>query len=348
MNITVVNMSTEEGALPHTDVKKLKKHKNSGVEKKEKKRKRQASEDLELNSPTKKHRSKQNGKSAAEHRISTVTQEPPPIPPYYQQTSSLYLPLPPISQRHALKGLCAEHISPLILTYYPPFHGVILSYCNARLSGNPLSETKPVYARSIDEYAASFVWVTADFLVFKPQNGDLIEGWVNLQNESNIGLLCLNFFNATIQRRRMAKGWKWISGGVKPTGKRKLKKAQGGTSSDSEQGDEVTENTAEDAQGFFQDGQGKKIEGLLHFRVKNVETSRSMDHETSFLNIEGTMLSEEDEEKLQEQEALQVKGKGKRQPKYAMSGALADGIDEPTKADQPANLNPSLKHRVKY
>jgi hypothetical protein len=45
--------------------------------------------------------------------------------------------LAPISQLHSLAGICAEHLSPLILTYYPPFKGVVLSYSNAQLSKHP-------------------------------------------------------------------------------------------------------------------------------------------------------------------------------------------------------------------
>lgn len=347
------NMSTEQEDLQVTKLKKHMKLKDKTVERNEKKRKREGSEDLELTSPVKKHRSKlPTEPSTKRNPLSAAQQDAQTISPCYQQSSSLYLPLPPISQKHALEGLCAEHLSPLILTYYTPFHGVILSYCNARLSANPLSETTPVYAKAIDEYAASFVWVTADFLVFKPQIGDLIEGWVNLQNESNIGLLCLNFFNATIERRRLAKGWKWIAGGAKPSGKRKLKKAAKSASSD-EDGDgegsqEAEEHDVEDAQGFFQDKQGKKVEGLIRFRVRNAETSRSMDRETSFLNIEGTMLGEEEEEKLQEQEAMRIREKGKRQPRYAMAGALTNGYDRSMDLEQPVDVTPSLKHRAKY
>src|SRR5437764_11568773 len=87
--------------------------------------------------------------------------------PFVSQKSSLFLPLAPISQRHPVEGLCAEHISPLILTYYAPFRAVIISYSNPRISCSPEgpegSEEREVLARSIDEYAAGFVWVTADF-----------------------------------------------------------------------------------------------------------------------------------------------------------------------------------------
>ena len=348
-------MSMELDSPQLSKIKKHRKIKEQDVERSEKKRKRKASDDLELASPTKKHRSKQHSESTEKHELSSIKPEVSITSPFFKQTSSLYLPLPPISQKHPLKGLCAEHLSPLILTYYPPFHGVIISYSNIRLSTDPISKTKPAYAKSIDEYAANFVWLTADFMLLRPQKDDLMEGWVNLQNESNIGLLCLNFFNITIERRRLAKTWKWKPGGVKASGKRKLKKAQRSSSSnsdeemeDSEGEQEAREYGVDDTQGYFQDSQGQKVEGLVRFRVKGVETSRSMDRETSFLNIEGTMLSVEEEKELQEQETFRVKEKDKRLPRHVMSGALTNGHDGPMDIDQPMELTSSLKHRAKY
>ncbi|KAL6714039.1 hypothetical protein ACLMJK_008533 [Lecanora helva] len=337
-------------------ITKHKKSKNKDVEKNEKKRKRHESDHLESTSRSKKQRSKHHAESIEEHKSQSKGENLVSEPPYYLQTSSLYLPLPPISQKHAIKGLCAEHLSPMILTYYPPFRGVILSYTNVHLCSDPHTDTIPAYSRCIDEYAASFVWVTADFLILKLQKGDVIEGWVNLQNESNIGLLCLNFFNATIERKRLAREWKWISGGIKPPKRKKLKKASGSSSSDSEEDSsddhEMFEHEPEDTQGHFEDEKGKAISGLISFRVQSVETSRSMDRETSFLNIEGTMLTQEEEEELQKQEATKTKGKGKGKgkthPRHTMAGALMNGVDGSMDIDHPVQLTPSLKHRAKY
>lgn len=347
---TIMSMEIEDA--PPSTFQGQKKYKVRDVGKSEKKRKRQASDDLHLASPVKKHRSKYQSDSGRKYDTLSTNSETPLASSFFRQIASLYLPLPPISQKHALKGLCAEHLSPLILTYYPPFHGVIISYGNARLSSGPQAVTKPAYARSIDEYAASFVWLIVDFIIFKPQKGDVIEGWVNLQNESNIGLLCLNFFNVTIERRRLPKTWKWISGGGKPFGRRKLTKALKGGTSDSDEDMEgegdAEEKSEEDQQGYFQDADGKKIEGLIAFRVKNVETSRNMDGETSFLSIEGSILSEEEERKLQEQEAIKIREGRKRQPRHAMAGALLNGHDGSMDVDQPTDMIPSLKHRAKY
>ena len=348
-----MSMDIDSPQLPRPN--KHKKSKDRDVEKSEKKRKRKGSDEVNLTSPTKKQKSKHQPRPPIAHDAPAVFFEKPIDSPFYQQKSSLYLPLPPISQRHALQGLCAEHVSPLILTYYPPFKSVIISYSNPRLSTEPDGEgSGPAYSRAIDEYAASFIWLTADFLLFKPQKGTVIEGYVNLQNESNLGLVCWNFFNASIERRRLVKGWKWVAEGLKQPAKRKLKKAAKSAETDSEEDsdsdEEAEKDVIENTQGYFQDVVGKKVEGLVRFRVKDIETSRNVDCETGFLSIEGTMLSEGEEKGLQEQEAMRTPDRRKRrldqsaEPGDAMSGALTNGYDGAKELDG----TPSLKHRAKY
>ena len=349
-------MSTEVDS-PRLRRKKHRKLKDKDVEKSEKKRKRNAVDEVEsgLASPTKKHKSSQRPKPPGAQSKSAVTTQGESVSPFYQQTSSFYLPLPPISQKHALQGICAEHISPLILTYYPPFHGVIISYSNARLSTDPQTEiSKPAYARVIDEYASSFVWLTADFVIFKPRQGSVIEGYVNLQSESTIGLLCLNFFNASIERKRLPKEWKWIPGGIGVSGKRRLKKAAKDIISDSDGAeadeDDMAGQDLEDVEGYFQDQAGKRVEGLLRFRVKDVDTSKSIDRETGFVSIEGTMLSEGDETEMQEQERIRIPDVGRKQlgwqnePSNAMTGAIVNGFDGAMDIDDMQ----SSKHRIRY
>lgn len=344
---------------PQLGRKKHAKAKNQDVEKTEKKRKRNAVDEVEfdLGSPTKKHKSRQRPKSPKAQSRPLTTPRPELVSPFHQQTSSFYLPLPPISQKHALQGICAEHVSPLILTYHPPFHGVIISYSNARLSTDPQTDApNPAYSRAIDEYAPSFIWLTADFVVFKPSRGSVIEGYVNLQSESTLGLLCLNFFSASIEKKRLPKEWKWIPGGMKAPEKAKLKKAAD-YASDSDgvamDKDDAARQTLEDTEGYFQDQEGKKIEGLVHFRVKNVDTSKSMDRETGFVSIEGTMLSEDEERQLQEQEIMRIPKIGKKQlgwrnePSNAMTGALVNGFDGAMDIDDMPSSKRS-KHRATY
>jgi DNA-directed RNA polymerase I subunit RPA43 len=129
------------------------------------------------------------------------------------------------------------------LTYYPPFEGVVLSYSNPRISEHPHEaqasnngEIQTVFSRSIDEYGVTYVWLTAEFLVFRPKRGTLLEGHVTLQNESILGLLCYNYFNAGIQAEKLAKDWKWNGEA-------------------------------------FEDASGNVVEGKLTFKVEDFEAS---------------------------------------------------------------------------
>lgn len=228
--------------------------------------------------------------------------------PFHLQTTSLYLPLSPISQSSAFTGLCAEHLSPLILTYYPPLRGIVLSYSNVRLSETPspnsssTTEPFPVLAKSVDEYAASFIWATADFLVFRTQKGTWIEGYVNLQNESHLGLVYLNLFSASIPRSYLPKRWKWVedpssSGSSNPKTARKSNKGSA----------EV------EGQGHFVDENGNKVDGMVRFRIRDFETQARIESDRGFISIEGTLLSAEEEREVEAKEREKRIGRGTRE-----------------------------------
>lgn len=253
--------------------------------------------------------------------------------PFHTQTASLYLPLAPISQRHPLEGICAEHLSPLILTYYPPLKGVILSYSEPRISERPFADDDDcVLVKCVDEYAAGYVWVTAEFLLFKPQRGGYLEGYVNLQNEGHLGLVCWNLFNASIERQRLPRDWKWVG----------VAEAQKSKST-------INGNYAEEGSGYFVDGAGNHVEGTVRFRVKEIESSH--DRERGFLSIAGTMLEDETEREVVEREYLS--NRSKKDMRGRTGGAKALGA---TSLGVPVEHNPEetdgdggvLKHRRQY
>ncbi|KAL8688751.1 MAG: hypothetical protein Q9218_005415 [Villophora microphyllina] len=309
---------------------------------KAKKRKRTEEEDIESPLARKKHRSRndslRNESQVLPTKISRPT-KPIESSPFHLQTTSLYLPLPPREQNNALQGLCAEHLLPLILTYYPPLRGVILSYRNAKLSTTPqqnLADQEIVLARAIDEYAAPHVWVTAEFLLFQPKKGNVLEGRINLQNEGNIGLVCWNFFNASIEKKRLPRNWKWRAGssGVKDS-RKKLKGSERGNQGDIDPVDASLQvNGVDHLEGCFEDENGRKIEGLKEFTVKDIETSRNSGGDNGFLSIEGTLLSEAEEQKLYASETRQEQSRGRRHQRKengivpTMSGALVSLEDE--------------------
>lgn len=254
-----------------------------------KKRKREHGEESE------KHRSKKLRKEkqrAAEGTASTGNDSAVKESPFHTLTATLYLPLASISQRYPLEGMCAEHLSPLILTYYPPFDGVVLSYSNPRLAERPFRDDgSHVLLQCIDEYAVSYGWVTADFLLFKPSRGVELEGYVNLQNEGHLGLVCWNLFNTSIARQRLPKDWRWVTS--EETGE-----------SDGQGVDDLPKYS-EEGIGYYVDGNGIKIEGMLKFRVTEIEYSH--DRERGFLSISGTMLDKDDEKELSVREAASSK-----------------------------------------
>jgi len=343
---------------PHSSSRKHRKQRNErDGDASAKKRKRSENLDRSLASPSKRHRSKHPAQDQATTAQTPQSLGSAEVWPFFQQTSSLYVPLAPICQRQPLQGLCAEHLSPLILTYYPPLNGVVLSYTDAKLSErlpqHEEEEEPPILARSIDEYAVSYVWVTAEFLLFRPQRGCMIEGWINLQNEENLGLVCWNYFNASIERRRLPKEWKWVPGGVGDRSKsQKLKRPATDSGMETDDGEDIVHvSGAVDEEGHFVDMNGKKVEGLLLFRVKDMETSRSADREQGFLSIQGTTLSEEEERELREQEFLKLQGKTIKRPgvrrdlDHTMSGALVNGDGD---GAMDVDRSPKKKHRMAY
>jgi len=271
--------------------------------------------------------------------------------PFTQHTLSLYLPISPICQSYPLAGLCAEHVSPLIMTYHPPLAGVIMSYKDPRLSaGAPTSPDVPaaedseptptIYAKVVDEYAVNYVWLTAEFLVFAPRRGGSIEGYINMQSETHIGLVVWNMFSAHIRKERIPLDWRWIQGGHSVKGrkrkqKRPLKSAGdqdvNGMDEDGEEQGEHERNEEED-HGHYMDGEGKNVEGAVSFRIVDFEAVTSYDKEKNFVSIRGTMLDEEEEEALlaREKEIYDSSRKSKRLGKKASRNKMSPAAARPT------------------
>lgn len=300
MSRDVLKVATEEARKKSSE-----RRKSSG--KSEKKRKRQESEDGEASLMRKKRRSLHQIKDSQPKSTprSLALAISPETSPFYVKQASFYLPVAPIGQQHPTQSLCAEHLSPLLMTYYPPFHAYILSYHDAKCCPGP--EEPPgtdasgfVYGKSVDEYAASFTWLSAEFVLFKPQKGDVLQGYINLQNSCSLGILCWNFFNAYLVKPCLPEGWTWSPGGldVSKVSKRRRKAS---SADESEDGDEdavqdesnhTSQDADEEGHGHFRDESGKKVKGLLNFAVRHVETSRTADLENGFISIEGTMVAD--------------------------------------------------------
>ncbi|PYH86925.1 hypothetical protein BO82DRAFT_350029 [Aspergillus uvarum CBS 121591] len=207
------------------------KHKDTSSPSK-KKRKHTITDEEATPMPIREKKSSSNSNSSKKsatksQKKSTTT--PAESSPYTLTTATLYLPLSPISisPTHAQASLMAEHLSPLLLTYYPPLEGIVLAYSNVTISSTPpnspgsaaaaaATEDHPqplTLARTAGEYGVLYVYLTATFLVFRPQRGQLLEGWVNVQSEGFLGAIALNLFSVGIERKRLPSNWKWIPPG---------------------------------------------------------------------------------------------------------------------------------------
>ena len=207
------------------------------------------------------------------------------VSPFYTQRASLYVPVPSVAMKYAARGLRSNVLSQLILKYHPPLKGMVLAYDNVQLS---------TLARSVDEYADTFLWLTADFLVFRPTRGDKVEGWLNIESEGHVGLICWNLFNARIDGSHLPESWSWAEPlTTNRRSKARLKNDGRSDRLDSQQASHYTAtNNISDYQGHYEDEDGNQISGTISFTVEDVEVSSNAARDRSYFMIEGTMKTE--------------------------------------------------------
>ncbi|KAF3384898.1 DNA-directed RNA polymerase I subunit RPA43 [Penicillium rolfsii] len=310
-----------------TDVERKRKHKNKDISPSKKRKQVDQPSDKSKSTPKK-------DKSSTSSTSAGATTAGTPGSPFSLTTATLYLPLAPISisSNVALQSLLTEHISPLLLTYYPPLKGIVLAYSHASISATPPSSTprnssadpnpKPLtMARSADEYGVLYVYLTATFLVFRPQRGQTLEGWVNVQSEGFLGAVVLNLFSVGIERKRLPTSWTWVPPGedgetsesavkdlttddessanaVPPhfDAEKELFQPAALAADELEFDGEAEEEEA--ASGHFQSISGHKVRGNIKFRVVDIDVIPGSERDRGFLSIEGTMLTVEEEEAL--------------------------------------------------
>ena len=251
----------------------------------------------------------QNGSAQVEAIEKVVDQERSSLnkyenSPFQSHTISLYLPLPPIAQLYPLTGLCAEHISPLLLNYYKPLKGVALAYSDPRLSmelplstkdvrgqnpqlpqDNDKARGKPLLAPVHSEYAVPSIWLTVDLILLRPNRQCFVTGWINLVTESHIGLICWNLFSASIPAYYLPSDWEWIES--------KAKETYSLTEKHCANVEKRTNKDTDVTEGYFLDSSGKRVEGWLTFRVENFDiTSVEKYGEKGFISLEGSLLNQ--------------------------------------------------------
>lgn len=316
-----------DAASPAKDDKK--REKKMKKEKKEKKDKKEARETKKEKS---KHQEKEKDTESRAGKKKPASSSPSSSSPYHLITSTLHVPLSPISisPTHALSSLLSEHLSPLLLTYYPPLRGVVLAYSNPSISStiptradasngsNGAPNPKPLtLATSAGEYGVLYVYLTATFLVYRPERGQVQEACINVQSEGFLGAVALNLFTVGIEGRRLPKDWQWEMPGDEGgnTGGTISAATTDNENSDTEKmeksshtlgligHDQDTASLEDDgtgAMGFFKTGSGRRVRGTIRFRIRDVDVIPGSERDKGFISIEGTMLSPEEDKKLDE------------------------------------------------
>ncbi|KAI0399629.1 hypothetical protein F4802DRAFT_29809 [Xylaria palmicola] len=236
--------------------------------------------------------------------------------PFYTQTVSQYLPLHPLGINEPIEGYINQHLEPLLSRYVPSFGGVLLAYRNPRIGEAPGSSSltqnsgmeDTAVLESINEHAVSFCWLTVEIDIFQPSRGSWLEGRVNIQSGGHIGAVCWGKFNASIEAGRLPRDWRWVD--QHPNQKTAAANETTSSSSSPEDGAEA-DHTEVHVTGYWVDGQGSKVtaDTPIHFRIKNYEVGTSGDY--GYLSIEGTMLTEDEEEKKARDELELLKHKEK-------------------------------------
>lgn len=260
-------------------------------------------------SPTKRQRTDTSAPPSSDILVpnSQVTQLADLESPFLSIAASFRVAIPPISQSYPLEGVCANHLSPLLLTYDLKLGGIVMGYNNVKLASTPPPSSKisreaeeedddddiPPLAQAFDEYAAPYIWVTAQFLVLRLRKGITMEANVNLQNESHIGLILWNVFSVTVEKKRLPSSWTWVETTDGDT------EMANGEADDEEQ----PMKRPSELWGHWKNAKDEIVEGILRFTVKDFDvTLPNKDGEQSSLMVEGTLLNEEEEERLEKEE----------------------------------------------
>jgi DNA-directed RNA polymerase I subunit RPA43 len=179
---------------------------------------------------------------------------------FHKVSTSLYVSLAPMYLNNPIAGIQAQHLDPLLMTFFPAAGGVVLAHYNLKLSGQSKypSSGDMVAAKVMYDSPFAFMWVSVDLLIWMPRPGDVVEGWINMQSPSHIGLLIHDIFNASIKRDAIPRDWQFV-----PNQEDEEPIGENGEDSN-------VEKMLRDSRsmGYWVDGQGKRIDDKLRFTVK--------------------------------------------------------------------------------
>lgn len=160
----------------------------------------------------------------------------------------LELLLAPIDASDPLAGV-ERQLDDVLLTYLPQAQGILMGWQDPRF-------TEPA-ARILDDFPFSLVQIQVDSLLWRPRQGDDLEGTVKLMGPSHIGLLILGTFNASIPRHLIPPDW-------------------------------VFEEDLDENQGFWHDGQGTALTIGQEVRF----STHAIKKGSHMLSVEGSLLGQ--------------------------------------------------------
>ncbi|AOW06744.1 hypothetical protein B0I72DRAFT_36778 [Yarrowia lipolytica] len=175
---------------------------------------------------------------------------------FHKVSTSMYVSLAPMFSQKPVAGIKSQHLDPLVARYFAPAGGVVLAHYNLKLyKRGSDSEGSAVMGKFVNESPFTFMWISTDLLVWKPQVGDRLEGYVNMQTPSHIGLLVHDTFNCSIKYANIPEDWVFtpFAESGQPTAAKKDRVRQ--------------------SMGYWSDGSGKRVEGKLEFIIKSVHTA---------------------------------------------------------------------------
>lgn len=193
--------------------------------------------------------------------------------------TDLYVSVAPCHITNPINGIKAQHLDPLIMTYFAKGQGVVLSYSNVVVSKEHHSldtDDQPITISKVgDSTPFSFMWITVDLLIWRPQIGDTLEGYIYMQTASHIGLLVHDTFNASIKFRNIPQDWEFVPSQADEFG----------------ESEELTDAKSSKfrSYGYWADGSGTKVEGRISFTVRAIHSTGRM------LSVEGSLVSPESE-----------------------------------------------------
>ncbi|KAK0721160.1 hypothetical protein B0H67DRAFT_486033 [Lasiosphaeris hirsuta] len=260
--------------------------------------------------------------------------------PFFTQTVSLFVPFFPVGLDKPLTNVAAQHLDPLLNQYSPTFRGVLLSYSNLNLSEKPAkasiryppTDETPALLHSVDEYAVCFGWLTLEAQLFVPGRGKWMEGVLQLQSEGHIGVVCWNKFNASIEAKRLPKGWKWVELHEPASAHKDVDMFRDGDVAEKQEdrdafgGKDLQVVEQMHTTGYWVDEHNRKVTGKLRFRIKNYDVGLAGEY--GYMSIEGTFLDDDAERTLAAEEREMEKRRRLRQNSSGLLRPLARRVPE--------------------